>query len=331
MTQIVEDEAAAARAGTESGRALGWGLCAIAVPVLVWQGNPAVALLVGSAIALILNRTPLSFASRAGKYCLQTAIVLLGLRLDLKTVWGLSAAYTGGVAIYVVATLTLGLLLGWLFRVEGASSKLMSSGTAICGGTTIATLSGIVNAAPHQTGVALAIVFLMNAVALFLFPFIGHQLDMSQLQFGLWSALAIHDTSSVVATAAIYGDEAAKVATTIKLGRTLWLIPLVFAASLYEHSVRTDAGAGVARLRVPGFILMFLLAVVAASFLPIPELVTGSAGTLSKALLVLALFFIGTEISRATVRRIRGRVLWQALLLWLLVAPSTLAVILWLV
>jgi uncharacterized integral membrane protein (TIGR00698 family) len=315
------------------GHPAGMLLSALALPGLLWLGNPALGLLVGGAIALGFNRCPFVNGSRMAAYSLQTAIVLLGLNLDLNTLWSLSAQYTGAVAVYVLATMGLGLMLGRLLGVEAASSKLVSAGTAICGGTAIATLSGLVRAQPQQIGVALAIVFLLNAVALITFPWVGRYLELSQLQFGLWSALAIHDTSSVVATAAIYGERAAEVATTLKLGRTLWLIPLVLAVSVYEQRVQQREGpAGpTPRLRVPGFILAFVAAAGVGSAVDLPDLVAAWSGQLSRWLLVVALFLVGTELTRTTVRQIRGRVLWQALGLWLAVVPVVLAAVVWLV
>ena len=284
---------------------------------LIYFGNPAVALLVGMAITLGLNKTLISNASVLGKYSLQVAIILLGLKLNIGDLWRISANYTLAIFIYVIAAITIGLMIGRLMKVERNSSLLMASGTAICGGTTIATLSPIIKARPDQTGVALAIVFLLNAVALFTFPHVGHWLEMTQEQFGVWVALAIHDTSSVVATAQIYGEESAAVATTLKLGRTLWLIPLVLIVSFRERSEG-------AKVRLPGFILLFLLASVAGSTLPMPEFIPSTAAALSKALLVIALFFIGTEISRSTLGNLKGKVLVQALALWGIVVPATL-------
>ena len=284
---------------------------------LIYFGNPAVALLVGMAITLGLNKTLISNASVLGKYSLQAAIILLGLKLNIGDLWRISANYTLAIFIYVIAAITIGLMIGRLMKVERNSSLLMASGTAICGGTTIATLSPIIKARPDQTGVALAIVFLLNAVALFTFPHVGHWLEMTQEQFGVWVALEIHDTSSVVATAQIYGEESAAVATTLKLGRTLWLIPLVLIVSFRERSEG-------AKVRLPGFILLFLLASVAGSTLPMPEFIPSTAAALSKALLVIALFFIGTEISRSTLGNLKGKVLVQALALWGIVVPATL-------
>ncbi len=299
---------------------LDYSLVVLVLPALIYVGNPAVALIVGGAITLGLNRSPLPFGASAGRYLLQTAIVLLGLRLNLETLWQLSADYTWSVAIYVLSTLALGLAIGWSLKVEIPSSKLITAGTAICGGTAIATLGPLLKADPQQIGVALATVFLLNAIALFAFPFIGEALDMTQRDFGLWSALAIHDTSSVVATAAVYGEEAADVATTIKLGRTLWLIPLVLAASLMG---RSDG----AHIRVPGFIVLFIAAAGVASLANLPALITNAAGLLSKAFLVGALFLVGTQLTRETVANIKGRALGQALILWAVIVPVTLAAI----
>ena len=299
-------------------------LSAIAIGPLILLGNPAVALLVAGVIALTLNRVPVPRASLYSRYCLQTAIVLLGFKLNLETVWQLSATYTWGVALYVLGTLGVGFLLSRLIRAERIPSALIVSGTAICGGTTIATLSPVIGARPHETAVTLSLVFLLNVAALFTFPLIGQALDLSQLEFGLWSALAIHDTSSVVATAAIYGDEAAEVATTIKLGRTLWLIPLVLLASVLMSS-REEAGSP--RVRVPGFILAFVAAAAVGTFIKLPDPVTAGASMLSRSLLVCALFLVGCELTRATLREIRGRTFWLGIGLWLMVAPLTLLAI----
>jgi len=290
---------------------------AVALPPLVVIGNPAVALLAGAVVSMITNRTLVADASRFSKLCLQTAIVLLGFRLNVQTVWSLSADYAVLTTGYVVCTAALGLLLGVLLRVDKVPAQLISAGTAICGGTTIASLSPLLGARSHETAVTLGLVFMLNAVALFSFPAIGHWLGLSQLEFGLWSALSIHDTSSVVATAAIYGDTAQDVATTIKLGRTLWLIPAVFIAGLIGPG-------GNAKLRVPGFILLFLLAASLTSFTTLPAQLIDGASAISKALLVAALFLVGTEITRATLRKIHGRVVWQAIILWLAVAPLSL-------
>ncbi len=305
---------------------LGIIISAVAIGPLIYLGNPAVALLVAGVLALTLDRVPVPRAGVLSKYCLQTAIVLLGFKLNLQTVWQLSATYTWGVALFVLATLGVGFLYARALRAERIPAALIVSGTAICGGTTIATLSPVIGARPHETAVTLSLVFLLNVVALFTFPVIGHWLQVSELEFGLWSALAIHDTSSVVATAAIYGDEAAEVATTIKLGRTLWLIPLVLLASVIASS---QVEPGTTRVRVPGFILAFVAAASIGTFVRLPEMLTTGAAELSKALLVCALFLVGCELTRATLKEIRGKTFWLGIGLWLTAAPLTLLAILY--
>lgn len=306
----------------------------IALPLLVFIGNPAVALLIGGAIVLTVDQRPFASASTMSRFCLQAAIVLLGLRLDLSTVWSISASYTWLVAAYVLVTLAAGLVAGRLVAAEPPTTKLIASGTAICGGTAIATLGSVVRAQPHQMALALSIVFLLNVVAVFAFPPLGQLLDLTQLQFGVWAALAIHDTSSVLAAAAYYGDEALEVATTIKLGRTLWLIPLILLFTVWETMRGTAEQAGASgensfRVRIPRFILPFLAATTANSFLAFPPIIDDAASYLSKGLLVLALFFVGTELTRETMQQIRGRVLWLAIGLWSLVVPTTLLAVLW--
>ncbi|MCB1646109.1 MAG: putative sulfate exporter family transporter [Pseudomonadales bacterium] len=290
------------------------------LPLLIWLGNPAIGLLAGATIALATNVEVIPNASRYSKLSLQTAIVLLGFGLTIGQVVTISRDYSLIVSGYVLITLALGLALGYLIRVEKISSLLVTSGTAICGGTTVASLSPVVGARADQTAVTLALIFLLNSLALFLFPLAGEALALSQQQFGLWCALAIHDTSSVIATAAIYGNEAASLATTVKLGRTLWLIPLLLVASIVVRKPDT-------RLRVPGFILWFLAASVFASFVSLPDTLLLVMKMTSKALLVVALYLIGFEINRDVIVRLRSRAIVQGLILWAIVVGS----VLWLV
>ncbi len=299
------------------------GITAVVLPMLIYVGNPAVALLVGSALSLLTNAKIVPGSDKLGKYALQTAIILLGLKLNAAMLIQISADYSLMVTFYVLATLAVGFTIGRLLRNDDVSNQLISSGTAICGGTTIASLSPIIHARPDQTAVALTVVFLLNALALFTYPYIGEFLQLTQEQFGVWCALSIHDTSSVVATALLYGEDAGAVATTLKLGRTLWLIPLLVVASVMA---RQDA-----RVQVPIFVLLFILSAMLGSFLDLPAWLTTSAGSTSKALLVLALYCIGTDISRTTVRELRGATLVQGIALWLIAAPATLAAVYYLV
>jgi len=297
-----------------------WLIPAALVPLVIW-GNPLSAILVGAGLSLSLNRLLLPDASSYGKFALQTAIVLLGVNLDAREMWQVSQDYAGLIALYVLLTLGAGIVIGRVLKVDLIMGRLIAAGTAICGGTAIATLSPILRARADQLALALTIVFCLNMVALLTFPLVGSWLNMSQSQFGVWAALAVHDTSSVVATAAVYGQEATEVATTVKLGRTLWLIPLTLLFSLLS-------GAGGTKIRIPGFIGLFILASIIGSLvranLDVPPILFDGIQYASRALIVVALLFIGLEFTRETLRNLRGRVLGYALLLWISVIPLTL-------
>lgn len=296
---------------------------AVALIILAVLGNPALALVTGMLLSLMLNRAPIAAGNRLSKYLLQTAIVLLGFKLNAKHMLDITGIYALPIASFVCVTGAVGCALGWLFRIEKETNALVSGGTAICGGTAIATLSPVIGARPEQTGAALCIVSLLNAVALVTFPSIGHWLALSQEQFGVWAALAIHDTSSVVATAQIYGKEAATVATTVKIGRTLWLIPLVVIASLY-------VGAGQSKIRIPGFVFAFIAASVLGSWLELKATLTIFIDDGISVLLVSALFFIGCEITRETLRGLQFAVVLHAVTSWLLaIATVLLGVLTW--
>ncbi len=297
-----------------------WTVPAALLPLIIW-GNPLSAILVGAGLSLTLKRVVVNDASLYGKVALQTAIVLLGVNLDAREMWQVSQDFAGLITLYVVLALGAGIAIGRILNVDGTLARLIAAGTAICGATAIATLSPILKARPDQLALALTIVFLLNMIALLTFPLVGEWLSMSQIQFGVWAALAVHDTSSVVATAAIYGQQAAEVATTVKLGRTLWLIPLTLVFSLLGRADNT-------KIRIPGFIGLFILASllgsVARAYSAVPQIVFDGVQNASRALIVVALFFIGLEFTRETLRNLHGRVVCQALLLWATIIPLTL-------
>ena len=288
--------------------------------LLIGVGNPALAFLAAAAISLWTNRTLIANASKYSKYALQTAIVLLGFSMNANNLLSLSIDYAAVVSLYVVITLFFGLFIGRLIKQESIDSKLISTGTAICGGTAIASLSPILRASPGQTGMTLALVFLLNAVALLSFPYAGDWLNLSQSQFGVWTALAIHDTSSVVATAAIYGEEAAQVATTLKLGRTLWLVPVLLVFSIIEGS-KDDKKT---LITIPNFIFLFVGASIAASYLDLPSLIIVTTSLVSKALLVAALFLVGIATTRENLKQLNRKHLLQGLIIWIIVVLATL-------
>ena len=290
---------------------------------VLWVGHPALALFAGAMASLALAPKLPDYIDRGGKLCLQGAIVLLGFTLNTQALWQTSRDYSALIVVFVFGTLIAGLAIGRLVRADRDQSRLLSTGTAICGGTAIAALAPIIRARPESVAIAIGIVFLLNAGAIVLLPWVGHALQMTQDQFGVWAALAIHDTSSVLGAAAIYGDRALEVATTVKLLRTLLLVPIALGAGILLRQSET-------RLRIPGFLVLFVLASLAASVWEPSVAVTLGVKAMSHVLLMVALFCIGTEIRRTTIASLNGRAILLSLLLWLVVLPVTwLAASLW--
>jgi len=225
-------------------------------------------------------------------------------------------AYT---ALSISFAMLLGLGIGRLFKVQHIPSLLISAGTAICGGSAIAAVGPVVNAGEEEMAVSLGTVFVLNSVALFLFPVVGYAFHLTQSQFGLWSALAIHDTSSVVGATAKYGSQALMIGTTIKLARALWIVPVAFAVAILKKSK--------SRIKWPWFILLFCLAAVAGTYLPLFGSVYPKLSTLGKTGLTVTLYLIGTGISKSTLKQVGVRPLLQGILLWAIVAISSLGLI----
>ena len=289
--------------------------------------TPALALALGALLSLTLGNPAPALTARGARHLLQAAVVGLGFGMPLSAV--VSAGRTG--ILYTVAgiatALTLGLLLGRRLKVERQTSLLITAGTSICGGSAIAALGPAIGARSEAMSVALATVFVLNAVALYLFPPVGHLLHLSQHQFAVWAAIAIHDTSSVVGAAASYGPVALGQATVLKLARALWIVPLTLAASAAARrsGAHPATAAGAPTVRVPWFIGLFVLAAAARSLLPAAAgpVLDGLAG-LAKTALMLTLFLIGAGLSRPTLRAVGVRPLVQGVLLWVTVGGLTL-------
>ena len=296
---------------------LKWMLVIIAFAVALWVGHPALALFIGATVSVALAPALPAVVERAGKLCLKAAIVVLGFTLNVEVVWQTSRDYSGLVVAFVACTLIAGLAIGRLLKVDGDQSRLLSTGTAICGGTAIVTLAPVIRARPESVAICIGIVFILNAIAIVVLPWFGHTLQMTQDQFGVWVALAIHDTSSVVGAAAIFGDRALEVATTVKLVRTLLLVPIVLVAGVLLRQSE-------ATLRIPGFLVLFVAASVVGSLLQPPTEIIGQAKALSHFLLIVALFCIGMEIRRSTIASLNGRAIWLSVLLWSILLPVTL-------
>jgi uncharacterized integral membrane protein (TIGR00698 family) len=278
--------------------------------------SPPVALLAGILLGLSFTH-PYPAASRtAARVLLQVSVVALGFGMNLHEV--LKAGRSGFIytALGISFALLLGLTLGKLLRVRGNSSFLITTGTAICGGSAIAAIGPIVQANAEEMAVSLGTIFILNSIALLIFPPIGNALHLSQTQFGLWAALAIHDTSSVVGAATKYGAQALVIGTTVKLARALWIVPLSLVTAAVKHHR--------ARIQFPWFILFFILAALANTYLPAQHSATKTFFSLGRFGLTATLFLIGTGISRGTLKEVGWRPLLQGVLLWLAVGIASL-------
>lgn len=298
-------------------------LCAIGV---LASPMPAVGLVVGVAFALLLENPYAAHTKKLSPWVLQASVVLLGFAMDLFSV--LRAGRDGALAavIGITLTLVLGRALGSLLKVPSTTSWLVSVGTAICGGSAIAACAPVLGAKDEEMSASAGTVFLLNAVALFLFPTLGHMLSLSDREFGMLAALAIHDTSSVVGAASAYSPAALEVATTVKLARALFILPLPFLLVWLTRHERADAqGDGkTSATKKPWFVLAFLGAAALSTFVPVvhdlgPHLARGGKHGLS-----LALFLIGVGLSRKTLKAVGARPLVQGVVLWLVVTAGTL-------
>ena len=285
--------------------------------------SPGLALALGVGLALTLGNPFAVESARLSKTLLKASVVGLGFGLSLPTVLEVGAAGVGVTAAGIAFALAVGLALGRALGVDRSTGTLISGGTAICGGSAIAALGPVIGAGAEAMAVSLATVFVLNGVALYAFPLIGGALDLSQHQFAIWAAVAIHDTSSVVGAAATYGPEALAEATVLKLTRALWIIPLVLVAS----ALRRRQGGGEARVTIPWFIGLFVLASAVVALVPAGAPVYDVLVTLARRGLVLTLFLIGAGLSRATLRAVGVRPFVQGVLLWLAVAGVSLAAI----
>ncbi len=286
--------------------------------------TPPLALFLGLAFALVCGQAHPKFNKKTSKYLLQYSVVGLGFGMNLHSALASGKEGMEFTVISVIGTLVIGWFIGRkLLKVDRNTSYLISSGTAICGGSAIAAVGPVVKATDSEMSVALATVFILNAIALFVFPVIGHALGMSQHEFGTWAAIAIHDTSSVVGAGAAYGEEALKVATTIKLTRALWIIPVAFATSFIFKSKGQ-------KINIPWFIFFFVLAMIVNTYLleRVPE-VGAVINGLARKTLTITMFFIGASLSVDVVKSVGLKPLVQGVLLWVVICCSTLAYIYW--
>jgi uncharacterized integral membrane protein (TIGR00698 family) len=297
--------------------------------ILFWIGfvfcltpwaSPPLALAIGMALAMTIGHPYKEHNARIVKYLLQISVVGLGFGMNFTEV---VAAGKDGILFTVVSimgTFVAGYFIGRLLKVSPKTSQLVSVGTAICGGSAIVAMAPIIEADERDVAVSLGTVFILNAVALFVFPWLGHILGMSAHQFGLWSAIAIHDTSSVVGAASHYGAEALKIATTVKLTRALWILPLVLAMALILK--KKDA-----KIAFPYFIIAFVGASIIVSFVPSFHAAYSWLVGIAKIGLTVTLFLIGTGLTWETMKSVGLWPVVQGVILWILISSASLQIV----
>lgn len=282
--------------------------------------NSPIALLLGFAFTIIFSNPFLKESQKTISHLLKIAVVGLGFGMFLNETLATSKEGLTLTFFSILLTVSLGLILTKVFKLDRKLGHLITSGTSICGGSAIAAVAPVIKAEAKVISVALGIVFLLNSIALFIFPPIGHFLNLTQEQFGLWAAVAIHDTSSVVGAALTYGDEALRIATTVKLSRTLWIIPLsIFSMFLFKTKGE--------KIKIPYFIGLFILAILINSYGLLPEIVTSNIVIISKRLLVVTLFLVGSTISIKDLKQTGPKPILFAVIIWVFISVFALGYI----
>ena len=281
--------------------------------------TPVLALLTGLIFSLIGIRNE-TFASY-NALALKASIVLMGFGMNLDQVLHASKNGFEITAISVVLTLLVGMLIARFLKIDYKIGLLISSGTAICGGSAIAAVAPVIDAKDYQISFALMVVFILNSVALVLFPFIGHYFHMSQNMFGYWAAIAIHDTSSVVGAGSIYGEKALEIATTVKLTRALWIIPLTISLAVFNKEKQSG------KIQIPWFIGLFVIAILFSHFFPQMHSTFEHLNWLGKRGMVIALFLIGSNIPFNKIKEVGFKGFFMGILLWALISVSAMIII----
>lgn len=280
-----------------------------------------IALLCGLVYAFVFENPFPKFNKKCSKYLLQVAVVCLGFNMNLQESLKSGADGMMFTVVSVVGVMAMGVLFGYWLHLNRKTSYLISSGTAICGGSAIAAVGPVLKADTDEMAVSLGVIFILNSIALFVFPPLGHMLDMTQTQFGTWAAIAIHDTSSVVGAGEVYGEVALQTATLIKLTRALWIIPLAFATMFI---FRDKTG----KVSIPWFIFIFVLAMIVNTYVPLPEAFTATMVWIAKRGMVVTLFMIGASLTIKMVKSVGIKPLMLAVALWVIISISSLFVVL---
>ncbi len=284
--------------------------------LILYVGNAAASIFFGIIFALVLKPEKSFISLQIGTTPLQIGIVILGATISLPYAWSVSASYLPWISLFVILSFFTGLMLGKVLGIHHRIAFLLSAGAAICGGTAMAAIAPIIKAKPQELLVAMTIVFLLNALAIVFFPILGNYLEMTNFQFGAWSALAIHDTSSVVGSALTYSNESAQVAATLKLGRTIWIVPLILITNwIFNRQAKTT--------KFPRFIIFFILAITLNTLVGFDGQLLEIFKVTSQSFLLLGLFCIGTQFNVKELQAISGRPLILASTLWIMVIPAT--------
>ena len=283
----------------------------------IWLGSAVASIFTGIIYSLILNLPDNFITKSAGPRLLQTGIVILGFSISLTKAFSVTSSYLPSISLLVIATFFLGIYIGKLIGLDKKLTLLIASGAAICGGTAMVAIAPIIKARPKDLLTAITLIFLLNALAIIIFPIIGLYLGISQDQFGAWAAMAIHDTSSVIGAAMVYGEEAVETAATLKLGRTLWLIPLILLLS-YRYQDKSSTN-----FQLPFFVLFFIIAIAIGSFIDLNSETLNFIKLISQSFLLLGLFCIGSQIDKKVLSNISVKPLQLVLILWIIVIPSS--------
>ena len=315
-------------------RAKIFALAVVVICLMLWA-SPPTALVAGILFALLIGHPFAHWNHHVTKWLLQICVVLLGFGMNLPVVLRLGLNGSVFAAATIGATLLLGWWVGRQMALNQKTTTLISVGTAICGGSAIAAVSSVIAASEAEIAVSIGTIFLLNAVALYVFPLTGHLLHLSQAQFGLWAGVAIHDISSVVGAGMSYGPDALTTATAVKLSRTLWIVPLTLALA-FGIARQKPAGAGVEvsrrnnnfKIAVPWFIGFFLLASLLRSYVPVISTWSPQISEIARRGMILVLFLIGTSLSLRALRAVGWRTVMTGLTLWLFISIASLLAIL---
>ena len=282
--------------------------------------SPALALLIGLLYAMVFNNPFPKFNKKASKYLLQASVVGLGFGMNI--IESLKSGYDGMIftIVSVFGVMILGVTIGYLLHINRKTSYLIASGTAICGGSAIAAVGPVIKANENEMAISLGVIFILNAIALFIFPPIGHYFNLTETQFGTWAAIAIHDTSSVVGAGEAFGATALQTATLIKLTRALWIIPLALITMMFFRDKSR-------KISIPWFIFLFIIAMIINTYCYLPQEISKSIIWLAKRGLVITLFMIGASLSISSKKNVGFKPLLLAIALWIIIGISSFFVV----